>query len=198
MKTSSKVLALITMLILVGSVSAGMPVDKGNIYLAGGFAFAKWGGDLNENSNGDTPTEFVLNPALYYFVNSGFSFGGEFLYDSWSWGDSKYTGLGFGAGTKYYFVVNKELTEAKGAMYPYLGATFMFVSMKSEYGTSEDKDTGYDIVFNGGAVYMLSDAVGAFGQLGYDIQSIKNDDAEESVSGNILSFQVGITYFIIK
>jgi hypothetical protein len=50
----------------------------------------------------------------------------------------------------------------------------------------------------GGAAYMLSGAVGVFGEVGYDMDSSKQTDPVESdsESGNVIGVQVGITSFI--
>jgi len=105
--------------------------------------------------------------------------------------------MSFGVGAKYYFSLNPELTEANGAILPYAAARFLYVSSKDDDGTTEYKETGYDIDFAGGAVYMLSNSVGAFGELGFTLESRTPEDMD-AVSGSNFGVMVGITYFIIK
>lgn len=189
--------ALVFTFVFAASAFADMPTDKGNMYIAGGLSFTKFGGDYYKNSDDDTPTSFNIYPEFYYFLKNNLAVGGNLGYYSYTLGDYKLTELGFGAGAKYYFNLNPELTEAKGAVLPYASARFMYISSKTEYTNSEVKYTGYDIDFAGGAVYMLSNSVGAFGQVGFTLVS-RTPDGEDAVSGNEIGVLFGITYFINK
>jgi hypothetical protein len=186
-------------LMFASGVYAGMPIDKGNMFLAGGFSFTSAGGDLYKDFEDNSQTILMINPEFGYFFAPGIMAGAELGYSSWSWGDLKDTMFGFGPMVRYYINMNKELTEAKGAIFPYLGVHFLYSSCKFENGETLKWTT---MTYGGeiGAVFMISDAIGAFGQVAFDSESEKQKEPIEgdSVSGTVMGAQIGITYFIIK
>jgi hypothetical protein len=93
--------------------------------------------------------------------------------------------------------MDKTLTEAKGTIFPYGAARFMLVSSKTDNGVTDNKITGHDIDFAGGGLYMLTNCIGAYGEVDFSIISRKPDGGD-SASGSQLGVLVGITYFIIK
>ncbi len=190
------VTVLALMLVFAISASAQMPTDKGNMYIGGGLSFTSFSGDLYEVGD-DSPSSFQIYPEFYYFLQNNLAVGGTVGYSKYSLGDYSDSEMGFGVGGKYYFNLNSELTEAKGAILPYAAANFMYVSMKEDDGTNEIKHTGYDINLAGGAVYMLSNSVGAYGQVGYTMES-RSPEEGDSVDGAHFGFMIGVTYFIIK
>ena len=173
----------------------GSPIDEGSMMAAGGFSFSNWSGDLYEDADNNSQTVIDIFPILSYFILPGLAAGGEFAYSRISQSDWSYTAFGIGPQVRYYFVLNREQTEAKGSTYPYFSVNFLFGTAKFKSDSGESKYTYKTFGFGLGAVYMISDAVGVFGQGGFDIDSRKPEDGD-SVSGNVLGFDVGFTYFI--
>ena len=189
------VTAFFIILILAVGALAGMPTDKGNMFIAGGLSFTKSGGDLYKDNSGDTPTTFSIYPEFYYFIRDRVAIGGNLGYTKISQGDNNSaTDFSLGFGAKYYFRINQQTTEIKGALLPYCSGRLMYT--KETYG-DDYKRTGFDIDFAGGGVYMLSDCVGAFGEIDFSINS-RNPNNGDSKSGTQFGFLIGITYFIVK
>ena len=214
------VLIILTSLLLMASsvFAQGTPIDKGSILAEGGFSFTSLGGDSfkytdndgNEQDGGATLITF--NPQGGYFVMPGLAVGGTIILVKMSedWGgddDATQTAFGIGPAVKYYFNLDKARTEVKGAIYPYLEAAFVYNTLTANSGSQNAEDykwSGTAIVFEGGGIYMLSNAVGIFGQIGYEISSMKQSepsdnepaDGWESMSDHALAFQVGLSYFI--
>ena len=190
------VTALAIALFLAVGAFAGMPFDKGNMYIAGGLSFTKYGGDLYKQGE-DTPTYMSIYPEFYYFLRNSLAVGGNLGYSKYSIGDESTADFEFGIGAKYYFMMDKTLTEAKGAIFPYAAARFMLVNSKYDNGITENKESGHDIDFAGGGLYMLSNCVGAFGEVDFSLNSRKPDGGD-SASGSQFGVLIGITYFICK
>jgi len=176
------------------------PIDKGSFQLGGGISFFNYGGDYYENSDGDALTMFEFDPAFHYFFIDGLAVGARLSFANATQGDYKVSEFGFGPEARYYFSVGQR-TETKGSIFPYLGAGFTYESLTSNNGfpgAEDDKFTATEIAFFGGATYMLSSAVGLFGQLEYDMHSFKQKEPVESdsVDGTVFGFFTGFTFFL--
>jgi len=182
------------------SFAQDSPIAKGSYQLGGGISFQSWGGDLYENGDGDSETDIEFNPFFSYFVTNGLSVGGRLDFSSASQGDAKASGFGIGPQVAYYFTVGQK-TETKGSVFPYVGASFTYASTTTNSGAPGAQDfklTGTEIGLFGGAVYMLNGSVGVFGQLEYDMHSLKVKEPVEgdSESGTVLQLFTGFTFFL--
>ncbi len=176
------------------------PVDKGSYQLGGGISFSSWGGDLYENGDGDGETIFEFDPFFNYFVANNIAIGGRLDFSSDSQGDYKASGFGIGPQVEYFFKMGQK-AETKGSIFPYIGAAFTYSSTTSntgEPGADDVKFTGTEIAFFGGAHYMLNNNVSLFGQLEYDMHSMKLKEPVEgdSRSGTVFGFFTGFTFFL--
>jgi len=146
---------LAAMLLLFGAVmAADGPVDKGSMVLGGTLFFQNQSGDLYE-SGGEALTTIRLMPSVGYFVAPNIMIGGQVDFSSLSQGGSSYTFWTAGPVVGYYFNLDQTRTEIKGAIYPYLRAFFMYGQESNSYDA-----TGMMFGGQGGAVFMLSNAVG--------------------------------------
>lgn len=171
------------------------PIDEGSMMAAGGVSFSNSRGDLYEDADDNLQTMIALSPVFSCFFIPGLATGGEFTFLHVSQGDWNYTNFGIGPQVRYYFVLNREQTEAKGSTYPYISVNFLYGIAKSKSDFNEDKYTYTSFGFRLGTVYMISNAVGVFSHGGLDIDTIK-PERENSVSGNVFSFDIGFAYFI--
>jgi hypothetical protein len=197
------VAVLAAMLMLSGFAFAQKsPIDKGSMLLSGGISFASYGGDYYKGISDKSMTQFTINPSASYFVMKGLAVGPTVEFTSLSQGDAKASTFGIGAQATYYFDMLAKDKEGKGALYPYLGAAFLYRSNTSNSGETDEEDTKINstrIEFKGGAVYMVSNAVGIYGDVEFDMDSYKRTKPTEwpkSVSGNIFGVFTGFTYFI--
>jgi len=143
----------------------------------------------------------MVTPNMGYFVIPNLEIGGQLIYGSDSQGDASNTIFGIGPAVAYYFDLDKTNTEAKGKIYPYLGAAFLYDMMTFNNGQPGAEDIKWRTTtfsLRGGAAFMLSGAVGVYGQLGYDMDSSKQTDPveSESISGSVFGLEIGITSFI--
>jgi hypothetical protein len=203
MKKMILVFAVLTAILMLSSFALAQksPIDKGSILLSGGISFASAGGDLYKSADDKSQTLITLNPSGSYFVIKGLAVGPTVEFSSLTQGDAKASLFGFGAQAEYYFDMLAKEKEGKGALYPYLGAAFLYVGNTSNSGAAGEEDIKSHttrIAFEGGAVYMVSDAVGVFGQIEFDMDSAKRTKPVEgeSVSGTIFGIFTGFTYFI--
>jgi hypothetical protein len=137
----------------------------------------------------------AIFPVFSYFIIPGLAAGGEFTYARISQSDWSYTTFGIGPQVRYYFVLNREQTEAKSSTYSYISFNFLYSTAKSKSDVSETKYTYTTFGFGLGAVYMISNAVGVFSNGGLDIDNMKPEH-ENSISGNVFGFDIGFDYFI--
>lgn len=177
------------------------PIDKGAIQLGGGISFHSYSGDLYENSNDDGITEILMSPAFGYFIMPGLTIGGELTFGSASQGDESTSMLRIGPAVTYYFDLDQTRTEVRGKIYPYLGLAFLYNMMTFSSGVPGDEDVKWrqtTFSLRGGASFMVSGAVGIYGQLNFDMDSSKRTEPveTESESGSVFGLEIGVTSFI--
>ena len=179
-------------LLLTGAVvAADNPVDKGSIILGGTVFFQSQSGDLWENADEDALTTFGVTPSVGYFVIPSLMVGGEVDLLSMSQGDDSYTIWTAGPVVGYYFNLDQTRAEVKGAIYPYLKAFFRY----GQISNSSDVDImAYG--GQGGAVFMLSNAIGLDGAVRFQGDSYKPDGADDSITGTTIWVGAGITAFL--
>jgi len=203
MKFSKIAMITIAMVMLLsfGAYAQTGPIDKGSIMLGGGFQYTSASGDLYENFDGDGPTTMIFSPSFGYFFIPSLAFGIDMDLTSTSLGDYSMSDMGVGPTVMYFFDLKKDEKDSKGKIYPYVGAGFYYVTSTMDSGdpdSEEAKKSGTRIVAAGGATFMLSSAVGAYGELFYSADSEKHTDPIEtdSESGSKLGFEVGVRAFI--
>ncbi len=169
-------------------IAADSPIDKGSIFLKGGFNFASTSGDIVGN---ESLTQITLQPAIGVFVSPGFVIGGELLFQNTSWGGSSQTMVGIGPFAGYFFDSNPEQTTIKGKAYPYIMGQFVYTNQSFE-GDDDIGITAFGAKV--GMAFMASEAVSLDSGVGITSQSASYDG--QSASGIVLSIGVGITAFI--
>jgi len=186
----------ITLLFAGAIMAAETPVDKGSMILGGTAYFTGQSGDAYENADGDGVTTIALEPSVGYFVAPSIMVGGRILFESASQGDDKVTTFGIGPEVGYYFNLDAARTEAKGAIYPYVKAFFVYAQYKFEW-TGGDATTDVTMFGGeGGGVFMLSNAIGLNASVKFQSESFKPEGADESISGTTLQVGAGITAFL--
>ena len=157
------------------------PVDKGNYVLGGSASFSSLGGE--ELRGEDRAFVFIFNPVFLYFVAPNISLGGTITYQSVSQGDYSDSIIGLGPSAVYFFGDENSTT------YPFLGVSYIYTS-------DEDSYTKNDIRLMGGAAFMVAKNVAITGDVFYLIESYTREDADDSLSGNTLGIEFGVSAFI--
>ena len=188
---------LTTLLILVfaiGAFAAEGPIDKGSMMLGGNVYFQASSGDLYENVDGDSKTEFIAFPHFGYFVTPSILVGAMIEFSSYSRGDAGSSKFAIGPMVSYYFNLDASRTEAKGGIYPYVKGFMLFSSFKIKDADGSDKTTTFGGI--GGINYFLSNAVALDLGLMFQSDSYKPDGADESTTGTVITIGAGINAFI--
>ena len=195
-------------LLMCGSLMAtDGPVDKGSFYLAGTAFFQNQSGDLYEDFNGDGITTYgfgngtlnlalslEVSPTFGYFVSPGVFVGGQVIFAGYSIGNSDATLFGFGPTIGYFFNANSMRTEIKGAVYPYIRGFFNIGFLSEDLLGEQINVIQYG--GKGGALFMLSNAVGLDASFRFQGDSWKPDSATESITGTTIALGLGISAFI--
>lgn len=161
-------------------------IDQGSFILDGTVSFSSDGGDLYENLEGDRSNTVLLNPSALYFVAPGVAIGGELLVEYASQGEFSATAIGVGPEIAYFF------GEADSSVYPFLAASVSYVSLSSDFFDA----SGIGFGLNAGAAFMLTRSVAISGSVGYDLQNLSVDQADETFSGNTFRLQLGVAAFL--
>jgi len=182
---------LLMALFTMTAVAQESPIDKGSMIVGGTIGFQMLSGDAYDVDD-ESYTAISVMPEFGYFVSPGLVVGGELLYSSESQGDYiDNSTFGIGPMIGYYFNTNKESTEIKGALYPYIKGFFIYQSL-----SMGDFDiTTMSFGGKAGINYMLTDAVA----LDAGIRVLSDSwepDGGDSVSGMNIMFSGGIQAFI--
>jgi hypothetical protein len=181
-----------SLILLVASAvgAAESPIDKGSMTIGGTAYFNSQSGERYENFQGDGYTEIGIMPEFGYFIAPGIKIGASLAFVSASQGDESATLFGIGPNVTYYFNLNKERTEVKGAVYPYIGGFFSYATTSNGVDLTETSFGG-----RGGINLMLSQAVAVDFGLQFSSESL-DPDGFDSISGTTLSLLAGIQAFI--
>lgn len=127
----------------------------------------------------------TIRPEVCYFFIDGLAIGGSLTYGQFKQGGSKYTVWGMGPVLYYYF-------KATDTIYPYATAGITFSSIKKD---SNDPLTFQRIPLGAGALVMLGNNIGIYGQIIYSIDQIK-EGSSDKVEGKIFDLRLGFkAYF---
>lgn len=172
------------------------PVDKGSMIVGGEFSFTSNGGDLYENVEGDGLTIIGFSPFMSFFVAPSIAIGGEIQYDKSSQGNFSQSFFGIGPTVAYFFNTDPTRTEIKGVVYPYVQAYFAYAKVSEDYDGDDFEGTVTYFGGKGGIMYMLTKHWAVNTNLYYQSGNLKPDGADDSISGNTLGFNVGVTAFL--
>ncbi|PKK84537.1 MAG: hypothetical protein CVT49_02895 [candidate division Zixibacteria bacterium HGW-Zixibacteria-1] len=185
------VLGLMAALFAVTAAAQETPIDKGSMILGGTVTFQSYSGDLYNNQNGDGEKIFAFMPSFGYFIAPGVVIGADLIYHSDSQGDWSGSIFGIGPMVGYYFNTNKERTEIKGSMYPYVKGTFQYLKSGGDYVDETNTAFGGSVGIN----YMLSNAVAV--DFGINVMSATEDlEGYDSLSGTVITIGAGMQAFI--
>jgi len=181
------------------ALAGDFPTDRGSLILGGGFSFSSTGGELYE-VDGERKVAVKFSPSVRYFVIPGVAVGGSFFFSRNSEGDIDITSWGVGPYLAYFLGRNQPDARVKGATYPFIDASFLYLKSSSEKRLSprsqvEVRLRGTGICFGFGLCHMISDTVGLLGKASYEMDRLK---LEGGASQNGDSFKVvwGITAFL--
>ena len=188
---------LAAILLLAGAVmAADTPIDKGSMIVDGSVYFGSQGGDLYKDTADNSITTIGIMPSVGYFVAPSIMVGGQIVYVSSSQGDDKMTTFSVGPVVGYYFNLDATRTEVKGAIYPYVKGFFLYGQNKLEWTGSDATTDVMSFGGQGGAVFMLSNAIGLNASVRFQSDSFKPEGADESTTGTSLQVGAGITAFL--
>lgn len=205
-KTLTIIVAIALTLLLTASVFGEVgAMKKGSWYMAGGWTagFAKQGGDAYKDADDKTPSMINFSPSVGYFFADGLAVGALIDFNSYTWGDYKSTGFGFGPKLYYYFGAAAN-DIVKGKMVPYATGSFTLTSDKTESPsfleedeTTTFKTSGSNIHLGLGGIYMFANSFGVFGEAYYEMQKskVKEPVEGESVSGSEFGIMIGVNAF---
>jgi len=184
-------------LLLAGAVMAAeTPIDKGSMIVDGSVYFMSQGGDYYKDTADNSITVIGIMPSLGYFVAPSIMIGGEIQFQNQSQGDYKWTIFAVGPTVGYYFNMDPTRAEVKGAIYPYVKGFFLYGQNKFDDGTSDYTIDVMTFGGRGGAIFMLSNAIGVDANVLFKSESYKPDGADDSITGTSFGVGAGITAFL--
>lgn len=194
-KPSCTFLTILILISVSSLFSQSYPVDKGSTMIMGSFSFSSSGGELYESGDGDRLTSFELSPMLGYFIVPGFSIGLQFTYSNLSQGDASLSSWGVGPEIAYFIGGNEAKEKIKGVTYPFLTASYYIMGDTYSSGSSDRSQSGSKFRLGVGIDHLITESVGLFGLLAYDMDTEKPEDGE-SESGNQIGVYAGFNIFL--
>lgn len=163
--------------------SDGLTAAKGTNLIAGTFSFTSQGGDLFENFDGDRQSQITFAPSYMKFVMDKLAVGAGVGLTRFSSGDFSNTQFSVSPKVAYFF-------DAGNPVIPYAGLSVGYINYDG------DAD---GLVFNlGGGIMLTRGALGINFEGGINIQRIKFDGRDDSISGNTIYLAVGLAGFLSK
>lgn len=196
---------LIILLILLSTagfstsgVAEKFPTGKGSKLIKGGFTFSSAGGDMYKYGDSRVTT-LDFYPSISVFIAPRLAVGSEFIISRTAVGDESVTTWGIGPQIMYFFGGNQPQKNIHGSVYPYLHGAFYYERTTNQdeyYGevwkttiSSKDFDLGF------GICYMLSNALGLFGEASLRIRNITSEE-DFNMSSNNINLLAGLTVFL--
>ncbi len=165
----------------VSIYSQSYSTDKGSKIISGSFSFSSAGGDIYENSHEERLTTVELNADFGFFTSPGFEVGGKVLFSNISQGGASYSQIGLGPQLGYFW------GDGEKKLHPFVNASFLYVSRSNSI-------TGSQLYFGGGICFMISDAIGLAGEVGYQVESLSSHS--HSITGDRINLSIGIKAFL--
>lgn len=192
-------LTLVVVAFALTASAAEFPVDKGSMLVGGSLYFMNQGGDLYKVGD-EAQTTIGIMPEFGYFVAPSIMVGATIDWTNWSQGDFKESQMAFGPMVGYFFNMDPERTEIKGALYPYIKGFMMIGTYKYEDGTNPDEKANL-MAFGGkgGINYMLTESVALDFGIMFSSDSYKMKEpveADEATTGTTIQVGVGISAFV--
>jgi hypothetical protein len=170
-------------------LAADFAVDKGSNMFSFTAGFINAGGELYENSKGNSSTIILVMPSWAHFVQSNLGFGGDLLLMHQTQGESGITTLGVGPKAVYFF------GREESKIYPFLTLGVYYISNTQEYGSFDFTVSGTRLKFGGGTNFLVSPHLGILMEVSYNLDNLKAENAKESQSGNMLIVSIGLAGF---
>jgi len=193
---------------LVSGLSSAQdhPIDPGVFGLDGTVSFRSQGGDIySVEGSDDRQTTASIEPAGFYFIAPGIAVGGQLRLARSSQDVATSTTLGIGPSALYYF------GEPDAEVLPFVGANLLLLRRSSsvdlgsvdlgpgiepiDLGEEDITLTGVAFDIQAGFTYMLARNVGVT-TAAFFLYERLGGDIEETLSGNTVGVQVGITAFV--
>ena len=156
------------------------PVDKGVMMIAGSMSYVSQAGEIRDN---ERMTLLTVQPSLRYFIIPNFCAGASIFYDRFTYSDNTITTWRIGPILQYYFGGR----DTKN--YPYVGTGYTYYSFTDSYKQQ-------NVHITGGIAMLIARNVAATLSARYTIESRKPEYLDETLSGNTLSFCLGLATFI--
>ena len=156
------------------------PVDKGVMMIGGSMSYVSHAGEIRDN---ERMTLLTIQPSLRYFIIPNLCVGTSIFYDRFTYSDDIITTWRIGPTIQYYFGGR----DTKN--YPYVAAGYTYYSFTDLYKQQ-------DVHITGGLAMMIARNVAATLSARYTIESRKPENTDETLSGNTLSFCLGLATFI--
>ena len=174
--------------LVVGASAQDFAVDKKACIFDGSISFSSSGGDLYEDADGNTQTDFSEAGTFNYFVAKNIFVGAGLGIQSFGWGDYSSSAVVIGPQVGYAF------GKKESKVFPYGAVGFRYLSSSADDGVNKLTITGTDISLEVGVIIPVKEHIGVTPLLSYHAQSEKSDaPAAESISGSIIMFGVGIS-----
>lgn len=190
MKKRIGTLLIATCFLATGAAAQDYPVDEGSYLIGGSISFTSQGGDLYAGADDERVNTFLINPNFHYFIVPNLAIGAEVLINRASQGDVSQTTFGIGPSVSYFF------GGPESSIYPFVTAGPIYSRIAIDFGEESRSASGFGGRFSGGIASMLTRNVALTGEVFYLFESLKLEDAEESLSGNTFGIQFGVTAFI--
>lgn len=174
--------------IIVMSIRAqDYPVDKGARILSADLSFSSANGDLFEDADGNSYTNFEssLGYDVFYIPNLAAGAGIGIGYSGQ--GESSSRSFSIGPSVSYYI-------GGKGSpVYPFVGIAYYYLSTTSDSGFDEIRFNGSDIILGTGILVPVYEHIGVTFSLAYEITKLRESESNESFDGNAFSLRIGIS-----
>jgi len=181
--------AMMTLVALTFMTSVSM-ASQGGIIFDGDVGFSMLSGDAYENADGDGITMIGLGASVGYFVIDNLTVGGTLVFDHMSMGDVSERTIGIGPEVAYYF--GTEWIEK--SVHPFVKGAFIYNMVSSDDGTDDFSDTVMSFGAGAGALYMFTESLGFYGQVGFmmDKWSFDDDRNADDLDGTEIMVSIGI------
>lgn len=185
-------------LAVVGPVLANAPMfEKGARTIHGSFSFSSAGDGFFQNAEGDRTQEWTLTPGGGYFIASGVALTLAIEGSWFTLGEVTSSEYSMGPVLEYYFDTVGD-DDPQGHTIPYLGAGYLWGTVKEETATSNTKYVSSLLTLTAGLAWMMSDHIATDIAINYRVgeytEKYPLDGAE--YAANRWSVFIGIKGFI--
>ena len=193
MKLKSTLLIIYICGLCLNVAAQQYPIDKKSTIISGIGVFTSQGGDLFEDTKGNKAKTVTFTPTINHFITKNFFLGGGLEISTESQGLYNSNAIGFGP--QLGFASGYPIT----SVYPYFDMGIRYYLMNADNGMFDNYQfSGSDITFAFGVIVPIKNHIGLIFEAGYHSMKLRDDDSNQSYSGNIFSLGLGIAGILFR